>query len=532
MIDAPNNPVPGEMPPRGPSGPATKLRGVVGGGQCRRPWIPSGWRICAGIALLDLVHAACFNYFRAMQRAPGRETIMGSNLSSSATKHLLLALVSVGFAMAIPSTSGAQSFQGLGFLPGGNLSLAYGVNADGTVVVGQSNNANGINQAFRWTAIGGMVSLGFLPGGSNSFATGVNADGTVVVGSSASSGASGGGNQAFRWTAASGMVGLGGLSGGNSDALAVNADGNVVVGQSSNSDTPFQAFRWTAIGGMVGLGFLPGYNSSYATGANADGTVAVGVDSTASGLFQAFRWTAAGGMVGLGGLSGGNSEALAVNADGSVVVGCSGLNGLCNEAFRWTAATGMQSVQALLTASGVSTTGWALTNAQSVSADGTVLVGVGRDPSGHEQAWIAHVRLPALQVSPATNIAASGIQGELFSPTSFQYQLTSTVGSLNYSISGIPTWLNANITSGTATTTPVTVTFSLTTLGSLTPGSYAATIAFTNTNNGNGNTTRTATLTVNAGSKDGCKDGGWQNYIFSPGPFKNQGQCASYFAKQ
>jgi YVTN family beta-propeller protein len=30
----------------------------------------------------------------------------------------------------------------------------------------------------------------------------------------------------------------------------------------------------------------------------------------------------------------------------------------------------------------------------------------------------------------------------------------------------------------------------------------------------------------------GCKDGGWLNFASSPGPFKNEGQCVSYFAKQ
>jgi hypothetical protein len=29
-----------------------------------------------------------------------------------------------------------------------------------------------------------------------------------------------------------------------------------------------------------------------------------------------------------------------------------------------------------------------------------------------------------------------------------------------------------------------------------------------------------------------CKNGGWKNFTFAPGPFKNQGQCVSYFAHQ
>ena len=34
------------------------------------------------------------------------------------------------------------------------------------------------------------------------------------------------------------------------------------------------------------------------------------------------------------------------------------------------------------------------------------------------------------------------------------------------------------------------------------------------------------------GTNNDCKDGGWRNFVSSPGPFKNQGQCVSYFATQ
>ena len=30
-------------------------------------------------------------------------------------------------------------------------------------------------------------------------------------------------------------------------------------------------------------------------------------------------------------------------------------------------------------------------------------------------------------------------------------------------------------------------------------------------------------------SKDTCMDGGWQQFTSPPGPFKNQGDCVSYF---
>ena len=147
----------------------------------------------------------------------------------------------------------------------------------------------------------------------------------------------------------------------------------------------------------------------------------------------------------------------------------------------------------------------------SLSGDGnTAIVGGHHDNNNTGAAWVFVQSAGTLQVSPTTNIVASGAQGEAFSPASFQYQLTSTIGSVNYLISGIPTWLNANFTSGTATTTPVTLAFTLINPSSLSPGTYTMTISFTNTSNGQGNTTRTATLTVNAGTKDGCKDGGWK----------------------
>ena len=31
-------------------------------------------------------------------------------------------------------------------------------------------------------------------------------------------------------------------------------------------------------------------------------------------------------------------------------------------------------------------------------------------------------------------------------------------------------------------------------------------------------------------TKDACKDGGWEDFTDEPGPFRNQGQCVSYFA--
>ncbi|HEY6201639.1 MAG TPA: hypothetical protein VI056_01225 [Candidatus Limnocylindria bacterium] len=44
------------------------------------------------------------------------------------------------------------------------------------------------------------------------------------------------------------------------------------------------------------------------------------------------------------------------------------------------------------------------------------------------------------------------------------------------------------------------------------------------------NTTTYTFEEVVASDKNRCKDGGWEDFTSSPGPFKNQGDCVSYFA--
>ena len=146
-------------------------------------------------------------------------------------------------------TSGTRMMVGLGDLDGGNFySKAYGVSADGAVVVGQSNSAAGY-EAFRWTS-SGMVGLGDLDGGNfDSNAKGVSADGAVVVGS----GNSASGYEALRWTSG-GMrslndvlindFGLGSSLAGwtLTTAHAISADGLTIVGQGYNPDGDREAW--------------------------------------------------------------------------------------------------------------------------------------------------------------------------------------------------------------------------------------------------------------------------------------------------
>ncbi|MFI4935993.1 MAG: hypothetical protein ACHP7N_15350, partial [Caulobacterales bacterium] len=288
-----------------------------------------------------------------------------------------------------------------GSLPG---SSAFAVNADGTVIVGESTVDLGFGffgqHAFRWTQGGGMVDLGTLPNFSdNSAADGASADGSVVVGTSFKlTDNVQTGSHAFRWTAASGLVDIGAIAGmPDSTAAGVNSDGSVIVGASGSLDftgSGGHAYRWTAASGMVDLGTIGAVTgTSAASAVNADGSVVVGGSSfDSSSDSHAFRWTQATGMVDLGTINGvtGSSSASGVSADGSVIVGNSVViaGNPQDEAFRWTVATGMADLNTLLTNAGVTMTGIELLGAAGVSADGQFIVGEGDFADGQHKAYV------------------------------------------------------------------------------------------------------------------------------------------------
>lgn len=338
---------------------------------------------------------------------------------------------------AVSATAQNQaSFAGLGLSANGGSTIAFGVSADGLVVVGLTDN-----HPFRWTQATGIVDLGLIPGAGSGRASAASADGSVVVGSTGFDT----GAQAFRWSASTGMVGLGLLPGSPNSytvAEAVSQDGNVIVGCGAIEFVGFRAFIWTAGSGMAllpninpglnpqnwaravsadgsivvgtstsntpgttqavrwingaqfGLGDLPGgafLSDSYGT--SPDGSVVVGMSVVSSGL-EAFRWK--GTMQSLGDLPGGATVAYAqaVSADGNVVVGKGSTAAFFEEAFIWDPVLGMRNLKDVLTTDfALNLTGWTLTAATGISADGLAIVGYGTNPSGLTEAWLA--RLPS-----------------------------------------------------------------------------------------------------------------------------------------
>jgi uncharacterized membrane protein len=357
---------------------------------------------------------------------------------------ITIAFSVLSLAVAIDANAQA-SFAGLGDFPSdGFSSAAYGVSADGAVVVGYGTNApfyGGVigpacfgSQAFRWTEADGMQAIE-MPYEGDSSASDTTLDGSVVIGGLAGKGDLCLGPDPFRWTEVGGVEFLG-FQGG---AAALSADGSVVVG---TKYSPFRAVRWTAeeLLDLGTLGAISGPGNSAATDVTSDGSLVVGDSSDATHDHTPFRWTAATGMLPLGNVQG---RALAVAPEGSCIAGrASDGSGRPHQPFLWSEGSGfawlgylddgsgelpsmwvndtstgcatvvgyaqndnnppgieafvwqgraIRSVSDLLTEQGADVTGWSLANATAVSADGRTIVGYGINPDGWNEAWIAHV---------------------------------------------------------------------------------------------------------------------------------------------
>ncbi len=187
------------------------------------------------------------------------------------------------------------------------------------------------------------------------------------------------------------MVGLEDLPGGNfaSYAQNISANGQVIVGR-SESFNGTEAFLW-AEGVMTPLGSLGGFPFfSFAYGVNANGNTVVGWSRSPSGI-EAFRWTPSTGMVGLSELEGGayDSRAYVVSADGRLVGGF-GTSEIGKEALIWDYEGVAYRVKDLLLSAGLTeVVSWRLEEVRAFSADGTVIVGTGKNPNGNTEAWIA-----------------------------------------------------------------------------------------------------------------------------------------------
>ncbi len=254
----------------------------------------------------------------------------------------------------------------------GNCGEALGANYDGSVVVGHcSDQAVGADRAFR-TQRDGIDMFG--PAGS--IAYGVNTDGTVIVGTFLSGTANDAGvfsQQPFRWTKF-GFGGLGGFPDSNkSIARSVSGDGSTVIGVYTDASDQAHSFVWTAAGGRTQI--PDGSDPFFAVRVSSDGSTVVG--STPIGAT----------VIALGvRLPIGCSRCMAfgTNRDGSIVVGgdadstpatTSAASAANPSAFIWNSPDTLRDLLTTLKDAGADLGDIDQLDARDVSDDGTVIVG-------------------------------------------------------------------------------------------------------------------------------------------------------------
>ena len=183
--------------------------------------------------------------------------------------------------------SNGISVQNIGSLDSSQSRFVWvsGLSADGQVLVGQADTADGYRRAIRWTPTGGMQNLGNLNGAYESqasWANATNASGSIVVGV----GKAGGSERAMVWTEQDGMRNLGAFGGFyGSEATALTLDGSLIVGFGSRVDKDgMVAMAWTSNLEMIDLNTyltfqnidMSGWVLNFAQAVSADGSVIAG----------------------------------------------------------------------------------------------------------------------------------------------------------------------------------------------------------------------------------------------------------------
>ncbi|MBS0189901.1 MAG: hypothetical protein U0573_00095 [Phycisphaerales bacterium] len=287
------------------------------------------------------------------------------------------------FSQFFPVRFQASGPQNLGLYSSETRARSYGVNANGTFVVG-----GGDSEGFWWVPPGPNVGSETAP------LLDVNDDGSVFITSTT------------RYEGLDSPSPIPNLPGYTSLAASrLGASGNAIAltchffEPGSGYGYPFtpdvnidQASRWTSNGGTEPLGFLPGGTNSFAVGISADGSVVVGrsekLISPGNIEQRPFRWSGGGGMQEIPMISGagGFGEAMDASADGSVIVGQSD-----GQAFMWDAVHGTRSIQQVLASHGHDTLGWTLVEATAISDDGTIVAGIGINPDLQTEGWVANL---------------------------------------------------------------------------------------------------------------------------------------------
>jgi uncharacterized membrane protein len=200
----------------------------------------------------------------------------------------------------------------------------------------------------------------------------------------------------------------------NAQSTGISGNGEVFVGTCGKDiyDPYVKAFRWSESEGVAFLGSLHPRGGNYPTAISHDGSVVVGTARGEQG-FRAYRWRNEQGTIPpelpQGFVA---SAADDVSANGQIVVGrlmvvdYLGLGGTLgwppntveqSQAMIWDPANGTRILKdVLINEYGLADdlAGWSLVSASAISANGTVIAGVGVNPAGYFQGWVVIIPEP------------------------------------------------------------------------------------------------------------------------------------------
>jgi len=223
-------------------------------------------------------------------------------------------------------------------IPGASGGRSYGlaINRHGVVTGSFSNAPDDAARPFRWSAAHGIEDLGLAPGLPWPSAGWVLNDAGLIAGAATIDDEQ---THAIAWTRSGGTVAIDTRGSVESTPVAVGAGGEVAGNRlASFDDGGDRPFLWTRAGGMVDLG--TGRGTTAWVNAMTPGLHIAGGIGYADGRQRAMSWTRQGGMRELGTFGGRSSAARGVNARGQVVGFAEDRTGAMR-AFVWSAAGGM-----------------------------------------------------------------------------------------------------------------------------------------------------------------------------------------------
>ncbi|MDC7999875.1 T9SS type A sorting domain-containing protein [Aequorivita todarodis] len=298
----------------------------------------------------------------------------------------------------------ADGFTNIGGInPGNGTGGDVEMSNDGNKIVGPylnpASNAKEMSiydvPSQTWTPLGG---IGGQIGDQISSAWGISPDGSTVVGLGWLPGT---GAHAIYWTESSGIVDLGStVTDRSTRADAASEDGSVMVGWQDSEFGFRQAAVWT--NGVQQLLYLPTGERAAAAGVISDDAVWVGGEGSSANSFQAYRWSEATGIENIGPplQPGWRGATTGMSGDGSVIVGFYRPQGpaLFGSGFIWTEALGVTDLNTYANSLGIDTQGIIMSLPLNISADGTTIVGAGRDSNYQRVGFILKLEPTILAV--------------------------------------------------------------------------------------------------------------------------------------